>query len=118
MIIHYIEFYCDVRISEIKEISMAKEANYEMISHLGSLDQEFYQGTIEKLRQENVVLKEENKLLKELAEVGSANEKMNFLNNVKADRIQIMASGALSPCIIKSMEDEQFIHIVMPMQVQ
>ena len=79
-----------VRISEIKEISMAKEANYEMISHLGSLDQEFYQGTIEKLRQENVVLKEENKLLKELTEVGSANEKMNFLNNVKARQEQIL----------------------------
>jgi hypothetical protein len=65
-----------------------------MISHLGSLDQEFYQGTIEKLRQENVVLKEENKLLKELGEVGSASEKMNFLNSVKVRQEQLLIENS------------------------
>lgn len=78
------------RISEIKEISMAKEANFEMISHLGSLDQEFYQGTIEKLRQEVVLLQEENKLLKDFSEVNSKDDKKNVINMIKNRQEQIL----------------------------
>lgn len=78
------------RINEIKEISMAKEANYEMISHLGSLDQEFYQGTIEKLRQEVVLLQEENKLLKDFSEANSKDEKKNVISMIKNRQEQIL----------------------------
>ncbi|HLB51927.1 DNA polymerase III subunit beta [candidate division WWE3 bacterium RIFCSPHIGHO2_12_FULL_38_15] len=43
---------------------------------------------------------------------------LDFLNNVKAERITLKSKGKLTPCLIKPTETEDFIHIIMPMQVQ
>ncbi|OGC48287.1 DNA polymerase III subunit beta [candidate division WWE3 bacterium RBG_16_37_10] len=43
---------------------------------------------------------------------------LDFLNNVKADRISLKSKGKLTPCLIKPADSENFIHIIMPMQVQ
>ena len=43
---------------------------------------------------------------------------LDFLNNVKADRITIKSKGKLTPCLIKPVNEENYTHIIMPMQVQ
>ena len=82
------------RISEAREISLAKEANYEMINQLGTLDKEFFQTTIEKLRQENHVLKEENKLLKDISDIGVHDNKKQIFALIKERQEQVLVQNA------------------------
>jgi hypothetical protein len=82
------------RIAEVREISLAKEANYEMISSLGALDQEFFQSTIEKLRQENHVLKEENRLLKEISDFNLQENKKQLFSVIKDRQEQVILQNA------------------------
>lgn len=81
------------RINEMREMSLAKEANYEMINHLGSMDQEFFQGTIEKLRQEIVLIKEENKLLKEFSDVTVKDNKKQILGIIRERQEHILVQN-------------------------
>ena len=39
---------------------------------------------------------------------------LDFLNNVKTERIKFFAKANTSPCLFKSDEHENFIHIIMP----
>lgn len=71
------------RLNDLKEISMAKEANYEMITHLEGLDQQYFQETIEKLQFDIGILKEENKLLNELHGSQEGDSKNQILSLVK-----------------------------------
>ena len=66
-------------------------------------------------------------LSKKKAEIGNAekvqvgfNSKflLDFLNNIKHEKISIMTNGSSSPCLFKpTQEDEDYIHIIMPMQI-
>lgn len=43
---------------------------------------------------------------------------LDFLNNVKSEKIILEANGNVSPCLIKPSDHENFLHIIMPMQIQ
>ena len=43
---------------------------------------------------------------------------LDLLNNVKAERMVFIANTNLTPCIIKPIDTEDFMHIIMPMQIQ
>ena len=81
------------RLSDLKEISMAKEANYEMITHIESLDQSYFQETIEKLQHENQLLREENKLLNEVSSSEFKSDKKNVLSLIKKRQQQIISEN-------------------------
>jgi len=42
---------------------------------------------------------------------------LDFLNNIKSEKLVIRTNGDTSPCIFEPMEIENFIHIIMPMQI-
>jgi len=42
---------------------------------------------------------------------------LDFLNNVKSERITFVTNGNVSPCLIKPEDHEDFIHIIMPIQL-
>ncbi len=42
---------------------------------------------------------------------------LDFLNNVKTDQIKILASGNVTPCMLQSEKHEEFLHIIMPIQI-
>lgn len=43
---------------------------------------------------------------------------LDFLTNAKGEKITLKANTATSPCIFKPTAEENFVHIVMPMQIQ
>lgn len=43
---------------------------------------------------------------------------LDFLSNNKAQRILMKANGTLAPCMFLADEEENYFHIVMPMQLQ
>ena len=94
------------RLSDVKEISMAKEANYKMINHLGSLDQEYYQETIEKLRSEVSLLKEENKLLNEFTSAELNQDKKNILNIIKSRQQELISENHYLSNIKETLEKD------------
>jgi DNA polymerase-3 subunit beta len=42
---------------------------------------------------------------------------LDFLSNVKSDQIVFSANGNLSPCVLKSNGHDNFLHIIMPVQL-
>ncbi|MFC1755792.1 DNA polymerase III subunit beta [Patescibacteria group bacterium] len=42
---------------------------------------------------------------------------LDFLNNIKSEKLVIRTNGDASPCIFEPLEIENFIHIIMPMQI-
>lgn len=42
---------------------------------------------------------------------------LDFLNNIKEEKIELRTKGNLAPCLFKSKEKENFFHIIMPMQI-
>ncbi|HOA18583.1 MAG TPA: DNA polymerase III subunit beta [bacterium] len=42
---------------------------------------------------------------------------LDFLNNVKTEKICFTTNGNISACILKPQEQEDFIHIIMPLQI-
>ncbi len=42
---------------------------------------------------------------------------LDFLNNVKSEKIDFSSNGNLSPCTFKPDSQKDFIHIIMPMQI-
>lgn len=42
---------------------------------------------------------------------------LDYLNNVKTEKILFSTNGNISPCVLKSEENEDFVHIIMPMQL-
>lgn len=42
---------------------------------------------------------------------------LDYLNNVKAERILFTTKGNVSPCMLKPEKVEDFLHIIMPMQL-
>lgn len=43
---------------------------------------------------------------------------IDLLNNAKSERIKLTSNGKLAPCLITLVEDTEYLHIIMPMQVQ
>ncbi len=43
---------------------------------------------------------------------------LDLLNNIKTERLKLETNGNVSPCLFKSAENENLIHIIMPLQVQ
>lgn len=42
---------------------------------------------------------------------------LDFLTNVKSEKIEFMSNGNVSPCTFKPDSQKDFIHIIMPMQI-
>ncbi|NMB70242.1 DNA polymerase III subunit beta [candidate division WWE3 bacterium] len=42
---------------------------------------------------------------------------LDYLNNVKTEKITLKTSGNVSPCLFQSEENTEFFHIIMPMQI-
>lgn len=42
---------------------------------------------------------------------------LDYLGNIKTEKILFSTNGNVSPCLLKSDEHENFIHIIMPMQL-
>ncbi|RJR26948.1 DNA polymerase III subunit beta [candidate division WWE3 bacterium] len=42
---------------------------------------------------------------------------LDYLNNIKTERIHFRTNGNISPCLLLSDAHENFIHIIMPMQI-
>jgi len=42
---------------------------------------------------------------------------LDFLNNIKSEKIVIKTDGESSPCIFEPVEMQNYIHIIMPMQI-
>jgi len=42
---------------------------------------------------------------------------LDFLNNIKSEKLVIRTNGNSSPCIFEPMELENYTHIIMPMQI-
>jgi DNA polymerase-3 subunit beta len=42
---------------------------------------------------------------------------LDFLNNVKSPRMDFHTNGSLTPCILKADNHENFVHIIMPVQM-
>lgn len=42
---------------------------------------------------------------------------LDYLSNVKSEKVSFSTNGNISPCSFKSSEHEDFIHIIMPMQL-
>jgi len=42
---------------------------------------------------------------------------LDFLNNVKSEKMHFHTNGSLTPCILKSEDHGDFIHIIMPVQI-
>jgi len=42
---------------------------------------------------------------------------LDYLNNIKTERITFCTKGNVSPCIFKSDTHENFLHVIMPMQI-
>jgi len=42
---------------------------------------------------------------------------LDYLNNVKTEKIILKTSGNVSPCMFQSEENTEFFHIIMPMQI-
>jgi DNA polymerase III subunit beta len=54
----------------------------------------------------------------ELIEIAfNAKYLLDYLNNVKTERIVFKTGGNVSPCMLTSEEYGEFIHIIMPMQI-
>ncbi len=55
---------------------------------------------------------------KEKLEIGfNSKFLLDFLNNVKSERISISTNGNSAPCIFKAVDKENYLHIIMPMQI-
>ncbi len=54
----------------------------------------------------------------ELMEIAvNAKYLLDFLNNVKSEKISVRTSGNVSPCVFESKDHPEFIHIIMPLQI-
>jgi DNA polymerase-3 subunit beta len=42
---------------------------------------------------------------------------MDFLNNIKSNTISFSTSGNVAPCVLKTEDHEEYIHIIMPRQI-
>lgn len=42
---------------------------------------------------------------------------LDFLNNIKSEKIEFESNGNISPCVFKPDTQKDFVHIIMPMQV-
>jgi len=42
---------------------------------------------------------------------------LDFLNNIKSERIEFRSNGNVSPCTFKPDSQKDFVHIIMPMQI-
>jgi DNA polymerase-3 subunit beta len=55
---------------------------------------------------------------KEEVEIGfNSKFLLDFLNNVKSEMLSISTNGDASPCIFKPFGRENYVHIIMPMQI-
>lgn len=43
---------------------------------------------------------------------------LDFLNNVKFENLLFESNGAIAPGVLKSAEDENYLHIIMPVRIQ
>ena len=43
---------------------------------------------------------------------------MDFLTNVKGERLSLSTTGSTKPCLIRVDNEKSYLHIIMPMQVQ
>jgi hypothetical protein len=68
------------RINDLKAMSIAKEANFEIIAHLENLDYGYYQETIQSIQRELVVLKQENEILRSI----------NLSNGIAPNQLKII----------------------------
>jgi len=54
----------------------------------------------------------------ELLEIAvSSRYLLDYLGNIKTEKIVLKTNGNVSPCVLESDEHKNFIHIIMPMQV-
>ena len=43
---------------------------------------------------------------------------LDFLNNIKAERLTLLSNGNLTPGVIRPLNDESYIHLIMPIRSQ
>ena len=47
----------------------------------------------------------------------SAKYLMDYLNSVKSEKVTLTTSGNMTACIIKPVENETYLHLIMPLQI-
>ena len=43
---------------------------------------------------------------------------LDFLNNVKAERLVFLSNGSFTPGVLKPLNDETYTHLIMPLRNQ
>ena len=42
---------------------------------------------------------------------------LDFLNNIKSEKLVVKTNGNSAPCIFEPSEIDDYLHIIMPMQI-